>query len=1650
MPALDKPDQDAIYALLAPFMGTEPERRAHLLDALATNHPLERQIAFEGPADTFTLNLIHTLEQYGEIAPGKPALWALLEVIRRKVGVDKKQRIDSLRPAFQLPPPPIPDRVFVSYSRKNSAFALRLVSELSGSGLRVWFDRAKIRGGEEWWRSIEQGIALADFVILCLSPDSARSEVAQREIITARAKEKLIVPVMLEPCLELLKSSEFESIRWLADLHILDFSTPEQFGKSYLDLLKSLPGFSPPDEYYEADPEKIINPYRGLEAFQERDSSYFIGRETETEELLRRLRGDKRLLAVVGASGSGKSSLVRAGLIPQIHSASDHLALWQVMILIPRSSPLQTLAESFSQRLEVSTESLYQQLRSRPEALSSVVHDLLRGMPEGARCLLVIDQFEEVFASPEAGAFVALITHALLDSEGQTRIVLTMRSDFFERLSAYPEFAQQISDNLFIVGELSPEALRRTIEVPARRAQLRFEEGLVDQILEEVRAQPGSLPLLQYALKELTERREGFLLSRGAYERIGGVQGALTTRADQIYDSLSEAQQRLMRRLLLRLVEVGKDTVTRRRAERAELRFEDVPEAEVQAVLDRLTHREARLLTVSAPIGDADHSDDSQVLITLSHEALIRSWGRFQEWIESSQEALRLEAALRRAEQEWITSAQDSAFLLRGSRLTRAREWLQSADSPPQPLKVYIEASSEFRRAEIEADERRTRALQEAQAQEEKARQEAQQERLNADAASQQANAASNRALMASRRATLARRLLMIVGLLAGGIAFAAFLSVSNARQQVSDANATLVPVSTQIVEAEKRLEQTESRRLALLALEQLNRDPVNSIHLALASLAELVSTSLPEARFALNEALRNAFERAYAPTHLYQGAAGDFDLPQDQKFAFYEETPSETDYLATAGSPLTLISYNGAGLGPMALPEAGAAQWRSVHWSDRGRLMAYGDEAMIVWRSLSQPPVQYPSQGGRIGCGAWQPGAERIAVCDDRNIVLWNPLDTSAPLLDALILDGPVVDLRWSPDGQALAAWDESKLMIWQGGSAAVYLAFGIDAGDGSEPRGFFWFPDGRNALVAFGDQAYIITLGYPERPPIPLENSPNISEMLPLQDEHFLTLSEDGQVKLWRRYRILTLDLFGLKAELLSSAPPLHRAIPSPDGSLILITSDLGQPLIWPVDLERPAPIQIPARSGVIQTGVWLNDSILATAQDDGVIHVWRAERHRTREIMRLYGHTMPVIGLIPVGDRHLLSVGRDNSVRLWLIFDADGYPLCDASLLGETLRCRDGGGSRIQAIIPEFSGNVLDVRWLPDGRLILNTPDGMARLITPGSDLIPFGPAEYDPDRRVRFSPDSSYMFTYGGAADSFVWEVGETAPLTTLPTEISAAHWLQSGLIAVQGSDLRLFSGVDFTEVKNLGSAGELYAAAEDDGLVVTVDSQFGLRVWDGRTWEVVFSEDQNDPQVSARLFLNDVSLSFSPDGRWLIERRSAITGEGLVAVRDTLNWQIDWMTSNEQPDPACPADDFRQALFSPDGVYLAVAADTLLCVWDWHTRALRDQQTHEDRIAGIQWSQDSQRLLIWDLAGDGVVRDVSARIDWLHLDDINALTGAVFRPDEGQIATIGFSGRVILWDTNFDPRQAQQRADLCCRTRPLPKAQFSLIKEDLPR
>ena len=207
MPALDTRDQDAIYTLLAPLMGTDPERRELIDYAFGSAHPLDRQIDFRGTTDTFTLNLIRVLDQYGESAPGKPALWVLLEAIRGKVGVDKKQRIDSLRAAFHLPPPPLPDRVFVSYSRKNSAFALRLVSELSGSGLRVWFDRTKIRGGEEWWRSIERGIDLADFVVFCLSPDSSRSEVAQREILTARTKGKLIIPVMLEHCLELLRDT---------------------------------------------------------------------------------------------------------------------------------------------------------------------------------------------------------------------------------------------------------------------------------------------------------------------------------------------------------------------------------------------------------------------------------------------------------------------------------------------------------------------------------------------------------------------------------------------------------------------------------------------------------------------------------------------------------------------------------------------------------------------------------------------------------------------------------------------------------------------------------------------------------------------------------------------------------------------------------------------------------------------------------------------------------------------------------------------------------------------------------------------------------------------------------------------------------------------------------------------------------------------------------------------------------------------------------------------------------------------------------------------------------------------------------------------------------------------------------------------------
>jgi DNA-binding SARP family transcriptional activator len=436
-------------------------------------------------------------------------------------------------------------------------------------------------------------------------------------------------------------------------------------------------------------PPSVTNPYKGLRAFLESDADDFFGRERLIERLVGRTR-ESRFLAVVGPSGSGKSSVVRAGLVPALRPE-----LAQVITLSPGAYPLEELEAALLRIAVNPPPSLLPQLEQDEHGLLRAVKRILPD--DRSELLLVVDQFEELFTLVEDEErrlhFLAVIERAVADPLSRLRVVSTIRADFYDRPLRYREFAELLRDNVEIVPPLAPDEVERAITAPARHAGVRLEEGLLAEIVADVLEEPGALPLLQYALTELFERREGALLTRAAYTAISGVSGALAHQAESIYSGLSDAGQEATRQLFLRLVTVGEGSDTRRRTERAELQSLDVDQAELEHAIGAFGS--SRLLSF-----DRDpRSGESTVEV--AHEALLENWQRLRDWIEVAREDMSLRRRLGAAAAEWRDSSRDASFLLRGLQLARAEAAAERSNLAQTELeREYLGASLARRETE--------------------------------------------------------------------------------------------------------------------------------------------------------------------------------------------------------------------------------------------------------------------------------------------------------------------------------------------------------------------------------------------------------------------------------------------------------------------------------------------------------------------------------------------------------------------------------------------------------------------------------------------------------------------------------------------------------------------------------------------------------------------------------------------------------------------------------------------------------------------------------------------------------------------------------------------------------------------------------------
>ncbi len=401
------------------------------------------------------------------------------------------------------------------------------------------------------------------------------------------------------------------------------------------------------------------NPYKGLRAFTSEDATHMFGREALTAEITARLFAGDHFVAVVGPSGSGKSSVVRAGVVPALESE-----LWSISIMSPGEDP--------TSRLEVAVAGL-----------------------DGQR-LLIVDQFEEAFTicgPHESARFLARL--ADLASQPSTSVLVAIRADHLDAPLRSIRFSRLFAPGLVPVLPMSQSELREAISKPAEAAGVVVEPALVERLIADMEDQPGALPLMQFTLTELFDATTSDSMSLQAYLQLGGLKGALAKRADEIHDSLGRTDRESLRRLLLNLTHATNAGIRRRRVPRADLVSEG---PDVERLIDTLTTH--RLVTRDRdPITGA-------ATVDIAHEALLEEWERLRRWIATYRADLERREALTSRAMEWDESGRDPAYLLGGGALSMYEEWAAHSEVSPGDLGTayLLESSAARDRLEAEAE----------------------------------------------------------------------------------------------------------------------------------------------------------------------------------------------------------------------------------------------------------------------------------------------------------------------------------------------------------------------------------------------------------------------------------------------------------------------------------------------------------------------------------------------------------------------------------------------------------------------------------------------------------------------------------------------------------------------------------------------------------------------------------------------------------------------------------------------------------------------------------------------------------------------------------------------------------------------------------
>jgi WD40 repeat protein len=1023
-------------------------------------------------------------------------------------------------------------------------------------------------------------------------------------------------------------------------------------------------------------------PFKGLEYFNEADSALFYGRDRLIAAIVERL-GQCTFLAVVGASGSGKSSLVRAGLVPvlqgkRILSRSPLLPVgcadWPVHIITPTEQPFLALAASFAPQGAGlgAVRKLAGDLRGDPGGLDLAVRRLLAMDRTSKRVLLVVDQFEEIFTlcadMEEQRRFVeALLQAGRPHGRGSLVLVIILRADFYAHCAQFEGLREAVSSYQEYIGPMNREELRQAIEEPAQRNGWKFEPGIVDLLIHDAGEEPGALPLLSHALLETWKNRSGHTMTLESYAESGGVRRAIAKTAEAVYKRLTSQQALTARSLLLRMIQPGSDAQdTRRRVSLEELRPQAAQAAQTDEVLRQLT--EARLVTV----------DEGYAQV--AHEALIREWPTLRQWLEEDRQGLRIQRKTTEAAQEWERLQGDEGLLFRGARLAEIQEWAAAHVELINPLeREFIDRSAAL--AEREANERETQRQRELQA----AQRLAEVERERAEAQTR----------------TSARLRRGAIGLGAALLVAAAFAGISLVFANQAQSNARQARSGQLAAQALNLVEQYPQRAL-LLALEAVQMGKEND--LALDALYQSLTRTGGLPLIQTDQSLEVA---VYAPwtDHPWLAAAGnggviylwDLTLPEwtpatltletqavlglafspgtsQQGFKRWlaaadeegrvvvwdmQDLPAGSQTLQKDGTPVIALSFSpatadaGYGKWLVAVNDDGQVlAWDANDWDAGARVLVQGDQ------SLSS--LAFSADGRQLVTGDWN-GVVRLYEVSPGTIEVTQKQEFSHHVLT-------VFAVAISPDGKWLASGSVDNSVILQN-LADPYDTPHILTGYHDQVYALAFTPDSSwLAIGSEGDNLRFWNVDQPIIPPFSLHGHENTVYGLAFSPDGkwLFSASLDGSARLWpspvaRKTTLIPQTLGGLDFPLVlrdHSDWVLGLAY-SPDGQwLASAGADNKIVLHDPRKLEKSTQILTGKGLFAYSLAFSPDNKWLAAGDADTKIYLWNM--NGLSEPLTLTGHNDWVQSLAFSPDGKWLASGsNDSTIRLWLMEDLSTPP-------------------------------------------------------------------------------------------------------------------------------------------------------------------------------------------------------------------------------------------------------------------------------------------------------------------------------------------------------------------------------------------------------